>query len=287
MAARDLLVSIGITATAQAGMGAAFKSAQKYFAGLGEAIKANEQASARIAGYRKMEKGLGETRAAARKATERVARLGAAMRRTEQPSKAMQREMGRARREARRFTDRVGEQTRALAKRRAELRRAGINVRDLADAERRLGDALAEQRQRWERLSGSMARQAAARKRREESRGRLMDAAALGYPLVRAVKSTVGAAVRFESTMADVRKVVDFETPAQFKAMSRDVLELSTRLPVSATGIGEIVAAAGQAGIARHELLRFTEDTARMAVAFDMSAAEAGGAMSGLRSIVD
>ena len=43
-----------------------------------QTIKTNEQASARITGYCKPEKGLGETRAAVRAATERVAKLGAA-----------------------------------------------------------------------------------------------------------------------------------------------------------------------------------------------------------------
>ena len=279
--AKDLLVSIGIGVAMQTSAKTVFQSTVKHLDDLGKAIKTNEQASARIAGYRKLEKGLGETQAAARRATERVAKLGAAMRKTEQPSRAMRQELG----QARRFTDRVGEQTRALAERRRELRRAKIDVRDLTRAERELGGALERQRKQFDRLSASRARQAGARQQRGESRARLVDAVALGYPLVRAVKSTIGAAVRFESVMADVRKVVDFETPEQFRAMGRDIGLLSTRLPVAATGIGEIVAAAGQAGIARHELLRFTEDAAKMAVAFDMGAAEAGGAMTGMRSI--
>ena len=96
------------------------------------------------------------------------------------------------------------------------------------------------------------------------------------------------AAMDFESVMADVRKVVDFETPEQFKAMSRDILELSKRIPMTAAGLGEIVAAAGQAGddvVPRVELTRFAEDAAKMGVAFDLSGAEAGSAMTGLLSI--
>lgn len=52
-------------------------------------------------------------------------------------------------------------------------------------------------------------------------------------------------AIKFESSMADVRKVVDFETPEQFKAMSKDVLDLSTKIPMAATGLAQIVAAGG------------------------------------------
>ena len=100
-----------------------------------------------------------------------------------------------------------------------------------------------------------------------------------------AIAGPVKAAIEFESVMADVRKVVDFDTPEQFAAMGQDILQLSTRLPLAASGLGEIVAAAGQAGIAREELLKFTEDAAKMAVAFDISAGKAGSAMTGLRTI--
>ena len=76
-----------------------------------------------------------------------------------------------------------------------------------------------------------------------------------------------------------------FETPQQFAQLGEDILKLSERMPVAAIGIGDIVAAAGQAGIAREELLRFAEDAAKVAVAFDISGGEAGGRITGLRSI--
>ncbi len=124
-----------------------------------------------------------------------------------------------------------------------------------------------------------------ARSRRAERRGELVGAtigaAAMLAPIVGATK----AAIDFESVMADVRKVVDFDTPEQFAAMGQDILRLSERIPVAASGLGDIVAAAGQAGIAREELTRFAEDAAKVAVAFDISGAEAGGRLTGLRSI--
>ena len=56
------------------------------------------------------------------------------------------------------------------------------------------------------------------------------------------------AAMQFESAMADVKKVVDFESPAQFAQMGLDVRKLSTELPMAADGIAQIVAAGGQSG---------------------------------------
>jgi TP901 family phage tail tape measure protein len=98
-----------------------------------------------------------------------------------------------------------------------------------------------------------------------------------------AVAAPVKLAIDYESAMADVKKVTNFDAPG-FKQFSDDMLKLSTRIPMSAEGLAKIAAAAGQAGIAESELLRFTEDAAKMAVAFDISAEEAGSAMTGLRT---
>lgn len=102
--------------------------------------------------------------------------------------------------------------------------------------------------------------------------------------LTLAIGGSVRAAMEFESAMADVRKVVDFPTPQAFADMQRDIMQLSREIPISATGFTEIIAAAGQAGIAREELTRFARSAAQMGVAFDISAAEAGEAMAKLRT---
>lgn len=108
----------------------------------------------------------------------------------------------------------------------------------------------------------------------------LLAGGALAAPFVMGAQ----AAMKFETAMADVRKVVDFESPAQFAAMSDDVLDLSERLPMAADGIAQIVAAGGQSGIAREELAAFAEDAVKMGVAFDQTADQAGGMMAKWRT---
>lgn len=110
-------------------------------------------------------------------------------------------------------------------------------------------------------------------------------AAAVGLGvLALGVKGAVTAAVDFEKSMAGVKKVVDFETPAQFKQMEQDIIALSQRLPMTATDIAAIMEAAGQSGIAREELARFAETATKMGVAFDISAEEAGKALAEMRA---
>ncbi len=103
---------------------------------------------------------------------------------------------------------------------------------------------------------------------------------ALAAPVIAATK----AAVDFESSMADVRKVVDFDTPEQFKAMGQDIMDMSKRLPMAAKDIAAIVAAGGQAGFDKGELGKFAEDAVKMGVAFDQSAEQAGEMMATWRT---
>lgn len=94
----------------------------------------------------------------------------------------------------------------------------------------------------------------------------------------------VKAAMTFESAMADVRKVVDFDSPQGFKEMQQDILNLSTTLPMIPEDIARIVAAGGQAGIPREELMKFAESAAKMGVAFDVTADQAGDMMAKWRT---
>jgi TP901 family phage tail tape measure protein len=92
------------------------------------------------------------------------------------------------------------------------------------------------------------------------------------------------AAMEFETAMADVKKVVKFDTPEQFKQMGQDVLDMSEKMPMAATGIASIVAAGGQAGFARGELKQFAEDAVKMGIAFDQTADQSGDMMAKWRT---
>ncbi|UVL70057.1 phage tail tape measure protein [Pseudomonas protegens] len=108
----------------------------------------------------------------------------------------------------------------------------------------------------------------------------LLQGGAFAAPFVAGAK----AAIDFESSMADVRKVVDFDTPEQFKQMGQDVLGMSEQMPMAASGIAAIVAAGGQAGFAREELKQFAEDAVKMGVAFDQTADQSGDMMAKWRT---
>ena len=106
-------------------------------------------------------------------------------------------------------------------------------------------------------------------------------AAVAAAGLTAAIALSTKAAIDFESSMADVRKVVDgLESPKAFAEINQEILDLSSNMPITAKGFAEIYAAAGQAGIAREDLKQFAEQVAQVSVAFDMTAEEAGTAMA-------
>lgn len=116
--------------------------------------------------------------------------------------------------------------------------------------------------------------------KREAYRSGIFETVALGATVVAPVK----AAMDFESTMADIRKVVDFPEPDGLKKMGQTILDMSKRLPMTADDIGKIVAAGGQSGIATKELTAFAESAIKMGVAFDITADEAGQSMAEMRA---
>ncbi|KAB1086495.1 phage tail tape measure protein [Neorhizobium galegae] len=101
--------------------------------------------------------------------------------------------------------------------------------------------------------------------------------------ITQGLQTTVGAAMDFESAFADVRKVVD-ATDEQFENMSRTIRQMSTELPIASKDIAALFAAAGESGVATQDLKAFSEMAARVGIAFDLGAGEAGESLAKLKT---
>ncbi len=82
-------------------------------------------------------------------------------------------------------------------------------------------------------------------------------------------------AIKFESAMAQVKKVTD-ATPEQIAKLSGSLKELGGELGMLPDELAQIAAAGGQMGIAFEKLPEFTKMTAQMANAFGITADAAG-----------
>lgn len=120
--------------------------------------------------------------------------------------------------------------------------------------------------------------------------GIAVSAASIAMSGVNFLKDSVDQAMTYESTMADVAKVVDGlrdengRLTESYYQMHDSILELSKEIPMTVDEIGQITAAAGQAGIANEDLIEFTETAAKMGIAFDTTADQAGEWMATWRT---
>ena len=157
----------------------------------------------------------------------------------------------------------------------------GSDLQRLQRQQDRVGDSLRRLNTTQNMRQSVRTRLDNGREYREQLRSEAMGAfAGMGTVLV-----PIKMAMDFESAMADVRKVVDFDTPQQFKEMEQQLLSMTHKIPMASTELAKIAASGGQLGIARQDIAQFTETIAKMSVAFDMTAEQAGDSMAKLANV--
>ncbi|MFH0267239.1 phage tail tape measure protein [Vibrio rumoiensis] len=198
-------------------------------------------------------------------------------------SKQRQNELGTAYRKTGKsvdsLTDKQTKQRQKSVELGAALRSSGISTHKLGDEQKRL-------ERQADQTSASIAKQNARLKEMNSIQSRIdsrnAKLSAIGgqaTSLAMAAAPLGGAAymaMKNESSFADVSKVVNM-TPEQASALKSWSLKQSTETPMSAAEINDMLAAGGRSGIQDlDELKAYVKDTAKMAVAFDMNAADAG-----------
>ncbi|MBS9340002.1 phage tail tape measure protein [Neisseria elongata subsp. nitroreducens] len=146
----------------------------------------------------------------------------------------------------------------------------------------KIGLAVSKLTQQYKKLNAVRAQREAVNSQWVDIKGQWQGALAAAGTLILPVKVSI----EFESAMADVKKVVNFDTPQQFKDMERDILKMTRTIPMAGKDIAAIVAAGGQSGVARENLTGFAEKAAKMGVAFDMAAGQAGESMATLSNVL-
>lgn len=161
----------------------------------------------------------------------------------------------------------------------AALKASGIQTGRLSDEQRKLEAqadkataAIAKQNRHLKEMKSIQSRIDSRDAKLGEIGGKATSLAMAAAPIA----ATVWSAVKNESSFADVKKVVDM-TPEEASAMRSWSLKTSTETPMSANDINAMLAAGGQSGIQdQSELKQFVLDSAKMGVAFDMEADQAG-----------
>lgn len=260
----------------------AFTSSQKQLDTLGRSIKQLNTTSENVNAFKELRQSTLHARQQWTSAEAEVKRLAKEIQNTEKPSKELNNSFRNAKKEAAVAKSAYQQNKAALKEMSTSLKAAGVDTKNLTSEQNRLGKALDILRQRQTALTAVENKRQANLSKRSMYRSQMMDVVALGTSLYGLVRP----AVAFESAMADVKKVVNFETPQQVREMENDIKNLSKRIPLALDGLAQIVAAGGQLGVPREKLTEFAETAAKMSVAFSITADEAGQSMAKMSNVL-
>ncbi len=165
----------------------------------------------------------------------------------------------------------------------SKLQQVGNVIKGLEKQSTLSATAIGRLKTQYNSLLGSINRQQAILGKRANFQSQIMDVVALGASLAAPINS----AMKFESAMADVHKVVNYATEDGAEKLTNALKELSRTIPISVEGLAQITAAGGQLGVQEKDLTSFTTNVAKMSTAFDMLPNEAGTAMATLSNVFD
>ena len=190
--------------------------------------------------------------------------------------------------------DRLGSTTTQLTARQERLnriiergmQRGNMDLTRFRREQERVTRAIEETQRAQERLNRSVERGRRIGEAQSQAGSNLASStaqlAAFGIPVAASVK----AAMDFESAMAEVGKTVEFTAGNSLPKLGEELKQLSLQIPLSANELAAITASGGQLGVADKDLIGFTTTVAKMGVAFDMSADQAGDAMAKLSNVM-
>ncbi|PZR37189.1 phage tail tape measure protein [Caulobacter segnis] len=261
-----------------------------------------EKTQRSLTGFQKLEQDIVATGAEMKKARATAAALERQFDETAKPTKRLMNETAKAADAVAKLEAKQREQVTRLEQVKGKLQAAGFETGDMARAQDKLHDqvreanrALDAQKGKLEELAERQARHAKASRIIAAGGGRagkalavsaVAGAGALGVE--RAIEVPARPAMNYEDALADINKVVDFKNHQEADAFGRRLLDTSTDMPgMQAEELATIAAAAGRSQIAKTELITFTEDAAKMGVAFDVAAEDAGSMMATWRTAFD
>lgn len=159
-------------------------------------------------------------------------------------------------------------------------------------AAKRLRRELGAQRRQAERADSGVARpehhgptSAKADESAVLALGRRAVATAGGYYAVRGlVRKTIGEAITFEQSMAELRKKVNDAPAGGLAQLEKAIKQIALDLGMSQEKVAQLAAGAAAGGIAFADLERFTRNAAKAANSFDMTPEEASGKLAGIKA---
>lgn len=260
-------VSITIGAQLGSSFNGTFGNAQKQLNTIGNAIKRLNSDSANIKSYRTLQKDTIQASRAWKAAQADVKRLAAEIKKADKPSRELQKNFRQAQKEASLAKSAYQQNKNALRTMGSAMQQAGIDTKNLANEQNKLGKALEtlEKRQRNVAKFQNMKSQNLAK--RSEYRAQIADTMALGASLY----ATVRPAVDFELAMAKVGAITNESATSEgFKKLTALSRELGRSTQYTASEAAEAMQYLGMAGFNTQQILAATPAALNLAIAGNM-----------------
>ena len=263
-------VSVLIGAELGASFKGAFASANSQLSSLGSTIKKLSDTSANIASFRTMQSDTLKARQAWNQAEAEVKRLSKAIAAADKPSKELRAEFRAAVRDAGHAKAAYKASSTSLHEMGKSLRAAGIDTKNLAAEQKKLGSVLETLQKRQGEVSRIETAQAANKAKRSDYRAQMVDAVALGATLYKTIKP----AVEFEYAMARVGAITNEAAGSEgFKALTAQARELGRTTQYTASQAADAMQYLGMAGFNTQQILAATPAALNLAIAGNLDLA--------------
>lgn len=274
--ASDLSLAVVLGATLAGGFKGVFGDAGKSVGQLGATVKATHAQLNDVKAYQRTESALDETRAKLGETVASVRGLKQAMAGGDTSPK-LAKQLKTTEGNALKLSSALEAQKAKLREQGDALRKSGVDTKNLGAVSERLTRTFEQQK-------ATLASHYALMEKRRHLVGELRSQWVKLAGAVLVARKAIGNAVDFETAMAGVKQAVTFDTPQQFQQMSGDVEALSRRLGVASGELAGLVKDGGELALPRAELVGFAEDSAKLGVAFGLTAHDAGQAIGQWRA---
>lgn len=264
-----------------------FTKAQQQLVSIQKEIDALSKVQSDIAAYQKQQSAVDATQKKLEVLQQQYANIQRELSETEDFSSALENQLLSKQRQIDKTNDSLTTYEQKLAQMSAALRNAGVDTGDLSRETGALGAQVDALKQKQE---------AAAEKATGFGNNTVQAFSAVQQAIVAAgittalsemvqyLQECTDASMEFESAMAGVAKTTDF-SDVEFSAMSAALKKMSTEIPATTTELSAVSEAAGQLGIAKQDLLSFTETMTMLGTATNLTAEDAASQLAKFANI--
>jgi TP901 family phage tail tape measure protein len=178
--------------------------------------------------------------------------------------------------EAERYVDRLNTQKQRQAHlfkaARSELEKEGLKLEGYKKRLKEVNSELARQNQYKKDLNYANSISSYGDQLYQKGSQQIITGLAFGKVALSPIKEYA----RLEEAQADLKKMIEFKDKAEEQAYFNKIRQVSENSPLQQTEVYEIAGAAAQAGIAKEDIVEFTERAMKLKVAFDMSTEASG-----------